>query len=247
MNFTAPIIIAILAFVVAGGGYYSDYRVIKVSRDDGAPKVCHNFDQQVHRVTRVIDGDTVEIEDGQVIRLLGIDSPEKGECYSQEAGKALSRLILGKEVILQKGSTAVDDHGRLLRYIFLHNANPKKDNIFINNILLKQGAAIPYLIAANRRYEPLFKNSYAKAKTKKVGMHGVCKGDADLLVPSSSKCTIKGNVSRNGSPKNGNKIYYLENCLNYKRIKMRKSDGDQYFCTEAKATKAGFKKSGTCK
>ncbi len=36
-------------------------------------------------VVRVIDGDTIEIDNGNIVRLLGIDSPEQGECYYEEA------------------------------------------------------------------------------------------------------------------------------------------------------------------
>ena len=45
-------------------------------------------------VTRVIDGDTIEINNSYKIRLSGINTPEIGECYYQEAKEFLSKLTL---------------------------------------------------------------------------------------------------------------------------------------------------------
>lgn len=53
------------------------------------------------KVTRIVDGDTIDVRDGSVtrrVRLLDIDSPEKDQPYGKEATRALSKLILGKSV-----------------------------------------------------------------------------------------------------------------------------------------------------
>lgn len=241
---THPVIMAVLALVFAGGGYYADYFVTKVTSDSAEPKLCHNFDQQVHTVERVVDGDTVVLEDKTIVRLMSIDAPDEKDCYYEESTKALSKLVLGKSIILEKGSDTEDAFGRLLRYVFIYNADSEKDNPFVNDLMIKKGAAIPLLISADRRYEPLIKNSYAIAQKEGEGMHGKCEQDPDLLTPPSKKCLIIGNYSRNTRKS----LYYLpEGCLNYDRLTPRRSEGDQYFCTEAEAKKAGFQKSGTCK
>jgi micrococcal nuclease len=69
-------------------------------------------------VTRVIDGDTIEVSDGNRVRLIGIDTPERGECGYDEATAALRSLIGGAQVRLVPGARDdVDRYGRLLRYV----------------------------------------------------------------------------------------------------------------------------------
>lgn len=68
-------------------------------------------------VTRVVDGDTLELGNGQVVRLVGIDTPEVGECGYDQASSALSRLTLGAEVRLTRSDEDRDRYGRLLRYV----------------------------------------------------------------------------------------------------------------------------------
>ena len=79
-------------------------------------------------VVRVIDGDTIKVElDGrlQTVRLVGIDTPESGrpqtpvECGSKQAGTALRRLLLNRDVAVLRDPTqdAVDKYGRVLAYV----------------------------------------------------------------------------------------------------------------------------------
>jgi endonuclease YncB( thermonuclease family) len=68
-------------------------------------------------VTRVIDGDTVELGNGESVRLVGIDTPEVGECGYERASQNLERLVLGKQVRLVRSDEDRDGYGRLLRYV----------------------------------------------------------------------------------------------------------------------------------
>jgi len=68
-------------------------------------------------VGRVVDGDTVELGNGQTVRLVGIDTPEVGECGYERAAANLDRLVLGKKVRLTVSDEDKDRYGRLLRYI----------------------------------------------------------------------------------------------------------------------------------
>ena len=45
----------------------------------------------LHLVTEVIDGDTIEIDGSNKVRLLGVDTPERGECYYPESKAALQK------------------------------------------------------------------------------------------------------------------------------------------------------------
>jgi micrococcal nuclease len=73
-------------------------------------------------VTHVVDGDTLEARStaGAVerVRLLGVDTPERGECGFDEASDALRALTLGRQVRLVAGGVNDRDaYGRLLRYV----------------------------------------------------------------------------------------------------------------------------------
>lgn len=68
-------------------------------------------------VARVVDGDTIELGNGESVRLVGIDTPEVGECGYAAASAALSRLVLGKMVRLTVSDEDRDHYGRLLRYV----------------------------------------------------------------------------------------------------------------------------------
>src|SRR3989338_7374568 len=77
------------------------------------------------RVKFVVDGDTIELENGQRVRYIGIDTPELHhplkpvQCFGKEAKDENEKLVLGKEIILKKDVSETDRYGRLLRYIFV--------------------------------------------------------------------------------------------------------------------------------
>jgi len=68
-------------------------------------------------VTRVVDGDTLELGNGEIVRLVGIDTPEVGECGYDRASVALGRLVTGRQVRLTRSDEDRDRYGRLLRYV----------------------------------------------------------------------------------------------------------------------------------
>jgi len=91
-------------------------------------------------VTGVIDGDTIVLSDGQRVRYLGIDAPERAgkgpaDFLAQESTQLNRRLVLKKEVQLVYGQERRDRYDRLLAYVFLDNG------LFVNGELVKQGLA----------------------------------------------------------------------------------------------------------
>jgi endonuclease YncB( thermonuclease family) len=72
---------------------------------------------RTYLVTRVIDGDTIELGTGQGVRIVGIDTPERGECGFDAATANMERLVLGKRVRLTMSDEDTDRYGRLLRYV----------------------------------------------------------------------------------------------------------------------------------
>lgn len=85
-----------------------------------------------YRATRVIDGDTIDIDTGERIRLSGINAPETGECYADEATRALETLVLGKEIYLEHDIEAKDKYGRTLGYLYVNDT-------FVNGYLVQNG------------------------------------------------------------------------------------------------------------
>jgi endonuclease YncB( thermonuclease family) len=68
-------------------------------------------------VSRIVDGDTLELGNGETVRLVGIDTPEVGQCGYQAASDRLGALVLGKQVRLTVSDEDRDRYGRLLRYV----------------------------------------------------------------------------------------------------------------------------------
>ncbi len=79
--------------------------------------------EEVRIVTKVIDGDTVIVQGGESVRLLGIDCDERGKkCYGA-AKDYVEGKIYEKEVKLERSVEDEDIYGRKLRYIFIDGEN----------------------------------------------------------------------------------------------------------------------------
>lgn len=89
-------------------------------------------------VVRVVDGDTIDIDGGSedTVRLIGINSPEGGECFADEATRGLEDLIGGATIHLEADVTDRDQFGRLLRYVWT------TDDRFVNEIAVERGWAL---------------------------------------------------------------------------------------------------------
>lgn len=74
-------------------------------------------------VKRVIDGDTVELFNGSILRYTAITAPEEGEDFAEEATKLNKELVEGKEIKLEYGNYKSDKFGRVLAYPIIDNKN----------------------------------------------------------------------------------------------------------------------------
>jgi micrococcal nuclease len=97
---------------------------------------------------KILDGDTFEEATGRKVRLLGIDAPESGEPFSDEATEELRRLLTGKQLRLEPGADSTDRYGRLLAFVFAD------DSIFVNVRLLQEGLARTYFFEENMGHSP---------------------------------------------------------------------------------------------
>lgn len=100
-------------------------------------------------IERVIDGDTVVINSNISVRLLGINSPERGEQYYQEAKEFLEMIVLDKEVELRFGKEKYDKYNRVLAYVFYKGEN-------VNLELVDEGYANFYFPSGKDKYYDKF-------------------------------------------------------------------------------------------
>jgi len=114
-------------------------------------------------VARVIDGDTFDLDNGDRVRLLGIDAPESGQPFFQQATDTLAELVEGGKVKLEKDSQYnKDKYGRLLRYVFVNE-------LFVNKELIRKGLA-ELMVDENSKYYSDLKQAEEEAKEGKLGI-----------------------------------------------------------------------------
>lgn len=127
-------------------------------------------------VSRVIDGDTIELSNGEKIRYIGINTPEtkhptKGvECFGKKASEYNKNLVEGKEVLFQKDVSDTDRYGRLLRYVYV-------DDVFVNYELVKNGYAYASSYPPDVSYQELFLEAEKEARENNRGLWAECENE----------------------------------------------------------------------
>ena len=214
-------------------------------------------------VTRVIDGDTIQIEGGKKVRYIGIDTPETVDprkpvqCFGYEASNKNKELVGGKKVRLEKDVSETDKYGRLLRYVWV-------GDILVNDYLVRQGYAQSYTYPPDVKYQNQFLEAQKEARKNNRGLWKACDYfgqplSTPTVIPTSvlpsqptpttytppqqtGGCVIKGNISY----KTGEKIYHIPGCPNYNSTVIDESKGERWFCSEAEAQAAGWRKALNC-
>ncbi len=132
------------------------------------------------KVVRVIDGDTIEIENSQKVRYIGINTPELHdkrkpvECFANEAYLKNKELVEGKEVYLEKDVSHTDKYGRLLRYVYLTDKSSTDEANFINLYLIANGYANLMTVPPDVKHADLFKQERKKAMINNLGLWNKC-------------------------------------------------------------------------
>lgn len=125
-------------------------------------------------VTRVGDGDTLDVRGGDRVRLVQIDAPElgQGECFAREARRELERLAPDGARVALEADPVLDDEdrfGRLLRYVLAGGTN-------VNVELVRRGAAAPYFRGGDKgRYADELLDAVDEARHSGRGMWGACR------------------------------------------------------------------------
>jgi len=114
-------------------------------------------------VVRVVDGDTVELDNGHKVRYVGINTPEAGQPFYEEAKEANRQLVEGKQVLLEFDFTPYDMYGRWLAYLFV-------DGRFVNYELIRRGFANVYTVPPNVKYDGLLRQAERQAREEGAGL-----------------------------------------------------------------------------
>jgi len=180
-------------------------------------------------VTKIIDGDTVVVEGGYHVRLLGIDADESGyPCYD-EAKSRLEELVLNQEVKLEKDVTDVDQYKRCLRYVFLG-----EQNICLE--LVKEGLAIARFYEPDVKYKEEITLAEKTAIENKVG----CKWAGLKL----SQPLTPGKFENLSSEKTGLEVIFACNAGNYygKEVIVEGKVADAYYDLKSNTVFFNFEK-----
>ena len=136
------------------------------------------------KVVRVIDGDTVELETGETLRYIGIDTPETKhpkkpvQCYGEEAYQVNKKLVEGKTVRIVKDISEVDKYKRLLRYVYVATqASPS--GILVNDYLVRNGFAFASTFPPDVKYSEQFIEAQREAREKNLGAWANCPIDSN--------------------------------------------------------------------
>lgn len=181
-----------------------------------------------YRAMRVIDGDTFDTEERQRIRLTNIDAPELELCGGMDAKEYLEKLVMNKNLYVKV--IFRDSNRRLVSHVFNESGS-------IGVQMLKVGMA--YYLGSVYSDPDLAKASEF-ARNNKIGIYSSkCTQETN---PKSKTCIIKGNWVLGTTQK----TYHFPGCSSYATTKIELYKGDQWFCTEKEAQKAGFIKGSDC-
>lgn len=135
-------------------------------------------DSKDYVVKKIIDGGTIQLESGEVVKYAGICAPAlylkdgSSEFYAKEAARHNKKLVLLKKVRIEFVAGKKDSRGRLLAYVFVKN-------IFVNGELVRLGYARADIEPPNTRYKEVLLSYERKAMTEERGLWQEQKKDSE--------------------------------------------------------------------
>lgn len=194
---------------------------------------------------KVVDGDTLEIGNSR-IRLHGIDAPEgKQRCRKGEeeyrcgdvAAQALTRLVAGRLVACIPRDQ--DQYGRTVAVCRVGRTD-------INDWMVRQGNAVAY-----RKYSTAYVAAEDAARRERLGLWAGTfdrpdewrrndrQASEQVAGPARGPrgCMIKGNINSKGR-----RIFHVPGQEDYQATVINEAAGERWFCSEADAQSAGWRK-----
>lgn len=148
----------------SGLSEHNNSLTISVQFTDAPQTLINALPSERKIITRVIDGDTVIMEGGESVRLLGIDSDERGYSCYEEAKRRMEELTLNKIAVLEKDGENKDKYQRYLRYLIV-------DGVNISTQMVEDGLAVARFSYENTKY----KKEIAQAEKEAMQNHIGCK------------------------------------------------------------------------
>jgi endonuclease YncB( thermonuclease family) len=195
---------------------------------------------EITGLARVVDGDTLNVE-GLGVRLHGIDAPETAQtckdasggeyACGERASRRLRALAEGKRVVCEGR-----EFDRYKRFV----ATCRVGDAEINRIMVSEGHAWAFVrfsqdyVDVERQARDARRGVFAAANTPPWDFRS---GAWASSPAPRADCPIKGNVSRSGE-----RIYHMPWQRDYRRIKMEGDPDKRWFCDEAEAIAAGWRK-----
>ena len=194
----------------------------------------------VDGIVRVIDGDTLDVG-GVRVRLHGIDAPEIGQtCQTSQGqdwdcGTWVSREVRARYQGAQASCNPVakDRYGRVVAICLIRGQD-------MGRHLVQNGMAVAF-----RKYSNAYVADERAAKRAHVGLHSGTfvqpekhrKRKVTQSAAANGECVIKGNISKKGV-----RIFHVPGQHYYGATRIRRDQGERWFCTEAEARAAGWRK-----
>jgi len=147
-----------------------------------------------YTVSRVVDGDTIELSNREMVRYIGIDTPEIREKknsewvynprpYAEEAKAFNQKLVEGKPVRLEFDVQKMDKYKRLLAYVYVGEE-------MANIEMVREGLAMIYTYPPNVKYSQRFLDAQKEARDSKKGLW------VDLEENTIATSDAKNNIGR---------------------------------------------------
>jgi micrococcal nuclease len=181
------------------------------------------------RVIGVIDGDTLVLEGKVRLRLRHVDAPELDYCGGEEAKRTLEGLVNQRKVVIRE--KILDQYGRPMALVY-------QNGVLVNLKMIQSGWARYH--SDQTSATQVLKQAARNARAQKLGIFGPeCRQNTNAERPD---CRIKGNIDKSTRKK----LYYYPGCAQYRFVVVEKDIGENWFCSEEEARRAGFAKAKTC-
>ncbi len=203
-------------------------------------------------VTRVIDGDTIEVlVDGESyrVRYIGIDAPETGSGYtafewlSTEATLINESLVGGRTVHLETDVSDTDRYDRLLRYVWVGDT-------LVNEVLVRLGYARSVAYPPDTRYQDILDEAQSEARAAGVGIWGPQPtgepAAAPAVTPASRDTSDSGVALPDGCNYVGNKNSKKFHCAACSSVAAMSPANRVCFASREDAIAAGYQPCQRC-
>jgi micrococcal nuclease len=184
--------------------------------ESGSDKRPFERDQeQPQTIKKVLDGDTFVLSNNERVRLIGVDTPEQGEPFSDAARRFADSVLVGAKIRVENDKPQRDKYDRILAYVFVD------DSLLFNELLLRRGLANAYLFKENKRLVKRLISAQNEARKFKRGIWSIDKpSDEPYYISAGGSfrfhrplCTLIKNINQKKASRYKNRDAALDKGL----------------------------------